>query len=84
MTPSIVKRLAAIERPPTVDTEGACEIIEELEGQRPSTETVRRWPIPYRVVGRVRRYEVDHVIAHARERYKRAPVRIAGRSRQLA
>ena len=71
-----------MERPPTVDTRGVCEIVEALEGQRPSSETVRRWPIRYRVVGRVRRYEVDDVIAHVRQRYEHSPVRVAARSRQ--
>ena len=37
MTPAITKLLADVERPPTVDTEGACDIVEELEGQRPVT-----------------------------------------------
>ena len=74
MTPTVIRTLAAVELPPTVDTEGACKIIKELEGQRPSEETVRRWPIEYRLVGRVRRYEVDRVIAHVRQRYEQAPV----------
>ena len=84
MTPAVVKRLADVERPPTVDTRGVCEIVEELVGQRLSPETVRRWPIRYRVVGRVRRYEVDDVIAHVRQRYEHAPVRVAASSRQPA
>ena len=84
MTPAISKTLAAVDLPATVDTEGACEIIEELEGQRPSRETVRRWPIRYRLRGRTRIYEVDDVIAHARKRYEQAPVRVATRSRRPA
>jgi hypothetical protein len=84
MNPDIAKKIAAAERPVTVDTEGACQIVEEIEGQRPSQETLRRWPIKYKLVGRMRRYEVDHVIEHARARYQNAPVRIASaaRSRQ--
>ena len=82
MTPTVIRTLAAVELPPTVDTEGACKIIEELEGQRPSEETVRRWPIEYRLVGRVRRYEVDRVIAHVRQRYEQAPVRVAARTQR--
>jgi hypothetical protein len=84
MTPAVTKKLAAVEQPPTVDTEGACDIVEELEGQRPAQETVRRWPLRYKLIGRVRRYEVDDVIAHVRQRYERAPVRIAARSQRLA
>ena len=82
MIPAVTNPLAAVELPPTVDTEGACKIIEELEGQRPAEETVRRWPIPYRLIGRVRRYEVDDVIAHARQRFKQAPIRVAARSQR--
>ena len=82
MTPAVAKKLAAVKQPPTVDTEGACDIVEELEGQRPAQETVRRWPLRYKLIGRVRRYEVDDVIAHVRQRYERAPVRVATRSRR--
>jgi hypothetical protein len=77
MNPAIAKKLAAVERSPTVDTLGLCEIVEELEGYKPSQETVRRWPIKYKLVGRIRRYEVDHVIAFVRHRYEQAPVRVA-------
>ena len=80
MTPAIIKRLAAVELPPTVDTAGLCAIIEELEGYKPAEETVRRWPIPYRLIGRVRRYEVDRAIAYLRARFDLAPVRVAARS----
>jgi hypothetical protein len=72
MTPAVAKKLAAVKQPPTVDTEGACDIVEELEGQRPAEETVRRWPLRYKLIGRVRRYEVDDVIAHVRQRYEQA------------
>ena len=77
MTPTVLKTLGAVRLPATVDTEGACEIIEELEGQRPAQETLRRWPIRYRLRGRIRTYEVDDVIAHARTRFEQAPVRVA-------
>jgi hypothetical protein len=82
MTPDIAKKLADVELPATVDTEGLCDIVEKLEGWRPSEETVRRWPIPYKIVGRVRRYDVDRAIPHIRQRYEQAPVRVAARSRQ--
>jgi hypothetical protein len=29
--------------PPTTDTKGVCDIIEAIEGDRPSEDTVRRW-----------------------------------------
>jgi hypothetical protein len=82
MTPTVIKTLAAVERPSTVDTDGVCEIVEELEGKKPSPETVRRWPIEYRLVGGVRIYEVPRVIAHVRQRYEQAPVRVAARSQR--
>jgi hypothetical protein len=84
MTPTVTRALATVELPPTVDTEGACEIIEELEGQRPSEETVRRWPIPYRLRGRTRTYTVDDVVAFAKQRFEQAPIRRASRARQPA
>ena len=66
--------------PATVDTAGACKIVGEIEGREPSKETLRRWPIRYRLPGRIRVYEVDDVIAHARKRFEQAPVRVAARS----
>jgi hypothetical protein len=68
--------------PATVDTEAACKIVGEIEGREPSPETLRRWPIRYRLLGRIRVYEVDDVIAHARERFEQAPVRVAAVSRR--
>jgi hypothetical protein len=77
MTPAAAKRLAAVERPATVDSDGLIEIVAELEGWEPSVETVRRWEIPYRLVGRKRHYDVDRAIAYVRQRYEQAPVRVA-------
>ena len=86
MTPAISKTLAAVDLPATVDTEGACEIIEELEGRghlgRQSGDGRSATRPPYS--GRTRIYEVDDVIAHARKRYEQAPVRVATRSRRPA
>jgi hypothetical protein len=76
-------KIAAVVRD-TVDTAGACKIVGEIEGREPSKETLRRWPIRYRLPGRIRVYEVDDVIAHARERFEKAPVRIARSQRRLA
>ncbi len=84
MNPVIAKKIADAERPVTVDTEGACQIVEQIEGVKPAGETLRRWPLKYKLIGRTRHYEVDHVIEHARARYRNAPVRMAAaaRSRQ--
>jgi hypothetical protein len=76
--------IAAAGLPPTTDTKGACDIIEAIEGKRPSEETVRRWDIPYRLRGRERAYQVDHVIAKARERFEQAPTRVAAVPRRRA
>jgi hypothetical protein len=82
MTPMISQLLANVERPPvTVDTKGACDLVEEIEEQRPSEQTLRRWPIRYKIIGRKRRYKPDDIITHSRKRYEQAPVRIAARSR---
>ena len=70
--------------PATVDTREACRIVGEIEGREPSPETLRRWQIPYRLRGRTRTYEVDAVIAHARQRFEQAPIRRASRARQPA
>jgi hypothetical protein len=68
--------------PATVDTAGACKIVGEIEGREPSKETLRRWPIRYRLPGRIRVYEVDDVIAYARKRFEQAPVRVAAAARR--
>jgi hypothetical protein len=81
MHPVIAKKIAAAEQPVTVDTQGACQIVEEIEGRKPAPETLRRWPIPYKLIGRTRIYEADNVIQHARNRYKNAPVRVASAAR---
>ncbi len=68
--------IAAAGLPPTTDTKGVCDIIEAIEGDRPSEDTVRRWDDPeYRLRGRKRTYEVDDVIAKARARFEQAPMR---------
>ena len=75
--------IAAAGLPPTTDTKGVCDIIEAIEGDRPSEDTVRRWDdLKYRLRGRKRTYEVDDVIAKARARFEQAPVRRAAVSRR--
>src|SRR5215475_8487363 len=71
-------KIAAADLPLTTDTNGVCDIIEEIEGKTPSKNTVRRWDdLEYRLRGRERTYQVDHVIAKARKRFEKAPVRRA-------
>ena len=75
-------KIAAAAVPATVDTAGACKIVGEIEGREPSPNTLRRWPIPYRLPGRIRIYEIDAVIDHARQRFKQAPMRVAAGSQR--
>jgi hypothetical protein len=70
------KAVADAQLPQTVDTEGGCLIVGQLEGHVPSTETFRRWPIKYRLVGKVRLYEVEHVLEFVRTRFRATPVRL--------
>lgn len=79
--PNWRNKIAAVV-PATVDTESACKIVGEIEGREPSPETFRRWPIQYRLRGRIRIYEVDDIIDHARERFEQAPVRVAAAARR--
>jgi hypothetical protein len=66
--------------PQTVDTETAIEIHARVTGEEPSEETYRRFPFPYRLIGRERRYTVDDVVAFAKQRFEQAPVRRSGAS----
>jgi hypothetical protein len=86
MHPIVAQKIAAAEQPATVDTRGVCDIVEAVEGRRPAEETVRRWPLKYKLIGRTRIYEADHVIEFARARCRNAPLRVAAaaRSRQPA
>lgn len=82
ISPQWRDKVAAAEYPPVVDSDGVCEIIEKFEGQRPSPNTIRRWPLQYKLLGRKRMYEVEAVIAYVRQRYAEAPVRVAAVSRR--
>jgi hypothetical protein len=84
MNTKIAQLMADVEWPATVDTAGVCEIVEGLEGQKPAEETVRRWPLRYKIIGRKRIYEVADIIAHRRQRYEQAPVRRAAVPRRRA
>ncbi len=66
-----------------VDREGAALVLGKLLGRPISTETVRRWPIPYVVVAGCSRYEIKGLIEYARRQYDQAPRRIGGRCSQL-
>jgi hypothetical protein len=65
----------------TVDREGAAIALGKLLGRPVSPETVRRWPIPYKVVAACARYELSDVIAYAQLQYENAPRRMGRRSR---
>jgi hypothetical protein len=66
--------------PKSVDTETAIEIHLRITGEDPSVETYRRFPVPYRLIGRERRYTVDDVVAFAKKRFEQAPVRRSSRT----
>jgi hypothetical protein len=68
--------VAKADLPKTVDREGAALVLGQLLGDIPSTHTVRRWPIPYKVVGRSARYGVDDLVAYARKRLEETPRRM--------
>jgi hypothetical protein len=54
--------------PPILDTGGANMLHTQLTGQSLTDEYFQRLPIPFRRIGRTRIYEVDDVVAHAKER----------------
>ena len=70
--------------PQTVDTETAIEVHLRIAGEEPSVETYRRFAVPYRLIGRERRYTVDDVVAFAKKRFEESPVRRAAGSRRLS
>ena len=69
---------AAVERanlPPMADLEGGLLIYNQVACDGVSVHTFRRYAIPYKLIGRSRRYIVDDIIAFARQRLEEAPVR---------
>ena len=68
--------------PQTLDTETAIELHLRITGEQPAGETYRRFEIPYRLIGRERRYAVDDVVAFAKQRFEQAPVRSASRAKK--
>jgi hypothetical protein len=66
--------------PNSVDREGAALAYGELVGRPVSPETLRRLPIPYKVIAGCARYEVSELIAHAKAQYENAPRRMGRRA----
>ena len=69
---------AAVERanlPPMADLEGGLLIYNQVACDSVSVHTFRRYDIPYKLIGRSRRYIVDDIITFARKRLEEAPVR---------
>jgi hypothetical protein len=69
---------AAVERSglsPMADLEGGLEIYNAVACDSVSVHAFRRYPIPYKIIGRSRRYVVDDIIAFAKKRLAEAPVR---------
>jgi hypothetical protein len=68
---------AAVERsglPPMADLEGGLMIYNQVACDSVGVHTFRRYDIPYKRIGRTRRYVVDDIIAFARKRFEEAPV----------
>jgi len=65
--------------PSSLDREGAALALAALLGRPISPETLRRWPVPYRVIAGCARYQVSDLIAHAKFQYENAPRRMGGR-----
>jgi hypothetical protein len=80
--PWLKEILDAAGLPNSVDREGAALALGKLLGRPVSPETLRRWPIPYKVVAGCARYEVSELIAYAKAQYENAPRRIGQRSVQ--
>ena len=78
--PWLEEILGAADLPTSVDREGAALALANLLGRPISPETLRRWPIPYKVVAGCARYEVSDLIAHAKAEYANAPRRMGRRS----
>jgi hypothetical protein len=65
--------------PNSLDREGGAIALGKLLGRPVSPETLRRWPIPYKVVAGCARYEVSDLIAYAKAQYENAPRRMGRR-----
>jgi hypothetical protein len=69
--------------PQRVNRDTAALIYGKLIGEPVSKNTLRRLPIPYKLVDRDSSYEVANIVAAARKRLDEAPVRcpLSGRPR---
>ncbi|SRR6266498_4937462 len=65
--------------PKSIDRIGGAIALGKLLGRPVSPETLRRWPIPYKVIAGCARYEVGDLIAYAKLQYENAPRRMGGR-----
>jgi hypothetical protein len=63
------------------DLEGGLLIYNSVACDSVSVHTFKRYPIPYKIIGRSRRYVVDDIIAFARKRLEEAPVRLPAKRR---
>jgi hypothetical protein len=55
----------------------ACAFLAERLGVRVSPGTIRRWPVPYKQIGRDASYLESDLEAYVRQRLERAPIRMA-------
>ena len=62
--------------PASVDLVGATEAHNAVSGDNLAPETYRRKPVPYRIQGRSRRYDIRDVVEYARRCVEEAPVRV--------
>ncbi len=80
--PWLKEIIGAAGLPDSLDREGGAIALGKLLGRPVSPETLRRWPIPYKVVAGCARYAVSDLIAYAKVQYENAPRRM-GRRRRL-
>ena len=77
--PWLKQIIGAAGLPDSLDREGSALVLGKLLGRPVSSETLRRWPIPYKVVAGCARYEVSDLVAHAKSQYANAPRRMGRR-----
>ena len=63
--------------PQLTDIGGGLIVFNNLTCSDASEHTFRRFPIPYQLLGRERRYRVADVVAYARRCLEEAPVRVS-------
>ena len=61
--------------PLRLDRGAAAITLGRLLGDVVSVNTLRRWPIPYKLIGRSARYQADDLIAFAHKRIAETPLR---------